>query len=507
MTTHSFLFGSILRGQESCPRQHYLSSSILSRGSAESCAAIAAWPVVGHADLQVTSRPIDALTPYSQNARTHSKKQVRQIADSIEHFGWTNPVLVDDAGGIIAGHGRVEAAKFLGLVEVPTIGIENLTEAQKRAYIIADNRLAELAGWDTEVLAGELQFLSAVDCDIDVQITGFEMAEVDLMIQSLEKGSASAEDEVPEVDETGPAVSVAGDLWRLGDQRLLCGDARDGDAYHRLMDGDRARLVFTDPPYNVRVDGHTSGLGKITHRDFAMASGEMTEAEFIVFLETVLTNMVDVSIDGALHYICMDWRHLLELLTAGRSTYDELKNCCVWAKSNAGMGSLYRSQHEEVLVFKTGKAPHVNNVLLGRFGRNRTNLWRYDGMSSFGPARMKALSMHPTVKPLDLVADVLQDSSNRGDVVLDPFCGSGTTLVAAEKTGRRGRVMEIDPHYVDIAIQRWEAFTGSLAHHDETGLTLEETKRQRLSEIISQPLPPHSPTPPLPSREDPVDGA
>jgi DNA modification methylase len=456
-------------------------------------------------DLQVTDRPIDSLKPYTRNARSHSKRQIRQIADSITRFGWTNPVLVDGDGGIIAGHARVEAAIHLGLKEVPTIRIEDLTEAEKCAYIIADNRLAELAGWDTDILAGELQFLASVDCDIDVQITGFEMAEVDLLIQSLEKPAGQAEDDLLEVSATTPAVSVTGDLWLLGDHRLLCGDARDGEAYQRLMDGELARLVFTDPPYNVRVDGHVSGLGKTTHREFAMASGEMTEAEFTAFLQTVLTNMADVSCDGALHFIAMDWRHLFELLTAGRAVYDELKNMCVWAKSNAGMGSLYRSQHEEVLVFKTGKAPHVNNVLLGRFGRNRTNLWRYQGVNSFRSGRMEELSMHPTVKPLDLVADVLQDCSNRGDVVLDPFCGSGTTIIAAEKTGRRAHCLEIDPLYVDAALQRWEKVSGAAARHAESGRSFEVTRQLRHTEMTLQPLPPDRPIPTLPITEDPVD--
>jgi DNA modification methylase len=305
------------------------------------------------------------------------------------------------------------------------------------------------------------------------------MAEVDLLIQSLDKNPGPSNDDIPEVDRTAPAISVMGDLWLLGDHRLLCGDARDRGAYDVLMDGEVARTIFTDPPYNVPVDGHVSGLGNTKHREFAMASGEMSEADFIAFLETVLANMAAVSCDGALHYICMDWRHLYELLTAARSVYDGYKNLCVWAKNNAGMGSLYRSQHEEILLFKKGKAPHVNNVLLGRFGRNRSNLWRYEGANSFRPGRMDDLTTHPTVKPLDLVADAILDSSNRGDIVLDPFCGSGTTLLAAETTGRRARCMEIDPHYMDADIRRWETFSGAKACHGETGLSLGEMMKQR----------------------------
>jgi len=430
-------------------------------------------------DLKVVWRPIETLKPYARNARTHSKKQIAQIADSVQTFGWTNPVLVDGNNGVIAGHGRVEAAKLLGIKEVPTIGIDDLTEAEQRAYALVDNRLAELAGWDSEILAGELQFLSTVDCYVDVHVTGFEMAEVDLLIQSLDKGPGPCDGEVPDVDRATPTISNLGDLWHLGDHRLLCGDARDSAAYQRLMDGELARSVFTDPPYNIKVENNVSGLGRIKHKDFAMAAGEMTESDFVAFLETVLNHMAATCLDGALHYICIDWRHLYELLTAGRSVYGELKNMCIWAKTNAGMGSLYRSQHEEILVFKKGKAPHINNVLLGRFGRNRTNVWRYDGVNSFRPGRMEDLASHPTVKPLDLVADAILDSSNRGDVVLDPFCGSGTTLLAAEKTGRRARCMEIDVHYVDAAIRRWEAFTGAAARHGESGHTFQEMTQGR----------------------------
>jgi DNA modification methylase len=428
--------------------------------------------------LAVTWCPIGTLEPYSNNARTHSKRQIRQIAESIEAFGWTNPVLVDGEGGIIAGHGRVEAAKLLGLAEVPTIRIDDLTEAQKRAYIIADNRLAELAGWDEEVLAIELQFLVSADVDIDVSLTGFAGAEVDLLIENIDDHDGEKEDELPRIDVAAAPVSQLGDLWLLGDHRLLCGDARDPAAYTALMAGETAAMVFSDPPYNVAIDGHVCGLGAIKHREFAMASGEMSEAAFTAFLTTVLANMAAVSSDGSLHYIFMDWRHLSEVLFAGRAAYAELKNFCVWAKPNAGMGSFYRSQHELVLVFKKGKAPHVNNIQLGRFGRNRSNLWQYHGVNNLDPERRQDLALHPTVKPVALVADALSDASNRGDSVLDPFCGSGTTIIAAEKTGRRAFCLEIDSLYIDTALRRWQALTGETAIHAQTGVSFPDMESE-----------------------------
>jgi DNA modification methylase len=425
-------------------------------------------------NLSVTSRPIGTLKPYPRNARRHSKRQIRQIASSIEAIGWTNPVLIDNEGGIIAGHGRVAAAELLGYEQVPTIQILDLTEAQKRAYILADNRLAELAGWDEEVLAIELQYLVSADVEVDVSLTGFADAEVDLLIENLDDGAGENDDELPPVDAGATPITQPGDYWLLGTHRLHCSDARDPEAYETLMGGARAAMVFTDPPYNVPIHRHVCGLGAVKHREFAMASGEMSEAAFIAFLKSVLTNMATASRDGSLHYLFIDWRHLSELLMAGRAVYDEYKSLCVWAKSNAGMGSFYRSGHELVLVFKKGKAPHVNNIQLGRFGRNRSNLWQYPSVNSLDPERRQDLVLHPTVKPVALVADALVDASNRGDIILDPFCGSGTTILAAEKTGRRAFCLEIDPLYVDVAIRRWQAATAAAAVHGDSGATFQE---------------------------------
>jgi DNA modification methylase len=427
------------------------------------------------------------LRPRPNNARTHSRIQVRKIAGSIQKFGFCNPVLVDDSNQIIAGHGRVEAAKLLGIDTVPICRLSHLSEAERRAYVLADNKLAELTGWDRELLALELQDL--IDINIDVELTGFEMAEIDLILDEAKEAgdtadSSSSDDVVPE-PLSGPAVSHVGDLWILGQHRLLCGDARDQRAYHRVLDGDKAEFVFTDPPYNVSIDGHVCGLGRVRHREFAMASGEMNEAQFTKFLREVFGLLVGNTIDGAIHQICMDWRHSWEMLNAGRSVYSELKNLCVWNKSNAGMGTFYRSKHELVFVWKAGCASHINNFELGQHGRHRTNVWDYAGITTIGQRRLEELSMHPTVKPFALVADALRDCSRRGGLVLDPFCGSGTILIAAEKTGRKARAIEIDPHYVDVAVRRWQTHTGKCALLAGTSETFDTVADRRPAELVA----------------------
>ena len=428
-------------------------------------------------DLKVTMETTSTLKPNSRNPRSHSKRQLRQIAASIRAFGWTNPILIDGDGIIIAGHGRLKAAMLLGLTQVPTICINDMTEAQKRGYILADNKLAENAGWDRDLLALELQGLLEMELDFDVTATGFEMGEIDLLIGGGEEDDDA--DQLPEADPGLPPVTQPGDLWQLGRHRLLCADATQPASFELLMGREQAEMVFTDPPYNVPIDGHVSGLGSAKHFEFAMASGEMSEAEFIAFLSKALGLLAAHSRDGAIHFVCMDWRHLFELLTVGRGVYSEFKNLCVWTKTNGGMGSLYRSQHELVAVFKKGSAAHINNVELGRHGRNRTNVWAYAGMNSFGAERDEALSMHPTVKPVRLVEDAILDCSTRGGLVLDGFVGSGTTLIAAERTGRRGFGLECEPRYIDLTLQRFRTFTGVEPLHVKTGLTLEELARTR----------------------------
>lgn len=426
------------------------------------------------------------LKPYTRNARTHSAKQIAQIAASIKAFGFNNPVLVDRQGTIIAGHGRVEAAKQLGLATVPAIRLEHLSEAEKRAYILADNRLAEKAGWDPEILAIELQHLIELEVDFDISVTGFELPEIDVLIDGLETTSAKADpaDAVPAVE--GPVVTRLGDLWHIGPHRLICGDATTPETYARLLAGERAQMVFTDPPYNVPIKGHVSGLGSVQHREFAMASGEMSEAEFTRFLSGVFTNLIEASVDGAIHYICMDWRHMGEVLAAATSRYADLKNVCVWAKTNGGMGSLYRSQHELVFVLKAGTAPHVNNVELGRHGRYRTNVWTYAGANAFSATLEDDLAIHPTVKPVALVADAIFDCSHRKGIVLDAFAGSGTTLVAAQKTGRRGYGIELDPLYCDVILRRMKKLTRLEAVLASTGDGFDTVAEARATELEAE---------------------
>lgn len=428
-------------------------------------------------DLSATYVPIGDLVPNDQNARTHSRRQIRQIADSIETFGWTNPILVDASGNIIAGHGRKLGAEYLGIEEVPVIRIEGLSEAEKRAYVLADNKLAENAGWDRDLLRLELGEL--IDLDVDVTLTGFEMGEIDLIVQDAGDGGDDDAEVSPEIDLEATSVSRPGDLWLIGPHRLYCGDARELSAYERLLDGELARMVFTDPPYNVEIDGNVSGLGQNRHREFVMASGEMSESEFLQFLEKTLGQMAAHSSDGAIHFVCMDWRHMDVLLAAGKAVYPELKNICVWNKTNAGMGTLYRSKHEFIAVFKSGRGPHVNNIELGRHGRHRANVWDYAGATVPGRRRDEELAMHPTVKPVAMVADAILDCSDRGDLVLDAFGGAGTTILAAARTGRRAAVMELDPTYVDATIRRMADVICMETVHAESGRTFAEIAQER----------------------------
>jgi DNA modification methylase len=438
--------------------------------------------------MAIEWRRISALTPYGSNARTHSKKQVRKLADSIETFGFLIPIVIDPGGEIIAGHGRLEAVRLLGLETVPTIRIDHLTEEMKRAFRVADNHIATLADWDEGLLAVELQELVELDLDFKIEATGFETAEIDLLIEGLECSEEPDDaDDPPATSENEPVISRVGDLWLLGDNRLHCASALEASSFETLMTGNEAELVFTDPPYNVPIKGNVGGLGVVQHKDFVMAAGEMSESEFIEFLFTSLNLTAENSADGAIHFICMDWRHQRELLTVGRRVYSELKNLCVWAKTNAGMGTFYRSQHELVFAFKAGTAPHINNFELGQYGRHRSNVWTYAGVNSFGTDRLDELAMHPTVKPVAMVADAIRDCSRRNGIVLDPFAGSGTTIVAAEKTGRRAYAMELEPRYVDVAIRRWQNFTGEHACHAVTTQTFDELTRLRPGDGSTEP--------------------
>jgi DNA modification methylase len=424
-------------------------------------------------EIRIEHVAIERLKLDPRNPRLHSDRQIKQIARSITAFGFNVPVLANRDGNLIAGHGRVDAAQRLGLREIPVIRLEHLTPEQERAFSIADNRLAETSTWDERLLGEVFRDLAAVELDFDLEATGFTMGEIDLRIDGLSVPVPSNSDPADKLPATveGPPVSRPGDLWQLGQHRLLCGNALESAAYERLMQGVAADVVFTDPPYNVPIHGHVSGKGQVRHREFLMASGQMTSAQFTRFLASALELLVRHSAPGSLHYVCMDWRHQHELLSAGLGIYAELKNLCVWVKDNAGMGSLYRSQHELIFVFKNGRTPHRNNVELGQHGRNRSNVWHYPGPHNFGRKGEEGnlAALHPTVKPVALIADAILDCSARGDLVLDPFLGSGSTMLAAERVGRICRGIELDPLYVDAAIRRWERLTGESAVHTATG--------------------------------------
>ena len=407
-----------------------------------------------HRQLRVVYRPISDLKPDPRNARTHPKRQIEQLCSSIRQFGFTNPVLIDEAGVLIAGHGRLRAAKDLGLAEVPTIVLSGLTEEQKKALRLADNKIALNAGWDLEILKLELAEIATLDVEFDMSLTGFASGEIDVVL----KAASDPDDEVIPAVPAEPRTKM-GDIWVLGDHRIGCGDGREVEFLRKVIgDGRSIDAAFLDPPYNVKINGHANAKGR--HREFAMASGEMTDEAFRTFLCETLGAAAEVSRDGAVHYVCMDWRHLDDVLAVGRSVYNNILNLCVWNKSNAGMGSLYRSKHEMVFVYRVGSTPHANMVELGRHGRNRTNVWDYPSVNSMAGSRREDLDLHPTVKPVAMVADAYQDVTKRGDLVFDMFLGSGTSLIAAERTGRYFRGCDIDPAYVDVAIDRWAQVTG-----------------------------------------------
>lgn len=425
-------------------------------------------------ELQIEYLATDKVIPYGGNARTHSPKQIDQIARSMAAFGFMNPLLVDAKDQLIAGHGRLLAAKKRGLARVPVLRIEHLDEAQRRAYMLADNKIAENAGWEPQLLRVELKFLMELDFEVD--LTGFSTPEIDVVMSPIDE---EADDPLPDLPAPDAVVTQPGDIWQLDGHRIGCGDCRDSALLDALMHGEQARMVLTDPPYNVPIAGHVSGLGKVQHQEFAMASGEMSSPEFVEFLRESIDAAAQHCMDAALLYLFMDWRHLAELQAACALLKLDPINLCVWVKSNGGMGSLYRSQHELVLVVKKGKGSHVNNVELGKHGRYRTNVWSYGGMNAFGQERDETLALHPTVKPVALLADAIKDVSHHGDMVLDSFLGSGSTLIAAEKSNRRCYGVEFDPRYVDVALQRWMALTGKQPVHVASGQAFEQLRASR----------------------------
>ena len=419
-----------------------------------------------------------ALVEDPRNARTHKPTQVAAIARSIKAFGFNVPILVDATGKVIAGHGRLAAARQLGMSEVPTILLYHLSEDQRRAYMIADNRLTDLSRWDDKLLGETLRDLSLADLDFELDAIGFSVGEIDLKIDGLNEIAEA--DEKPVQLETEPVTSV-GELWLLGRHRLLCGDALDPTAWDRLMNGEKAAMGFTDPPYNLPVNGFISGLGRTQHREFQMAVGELDRDGFVAFLEQPFRLMARHSVAGSIHFVAMDWRHASEILAAGEAAFTELKNICVWVKQ-AGMGSLYRSSHEFFFVWKSGRGRHQNHVELGKHGRARTNVWEYPSAATFRYSEgTDLLATHPTCKPTSLVADAILDVSKRGEIVIDGFLGSGTTIIAAERVGRTCYGLELDPLYCDAIVRRFEALTGEQARRED-GVTFADLVTSNASE-------------------------
>ena len=423
---------------------------------------------------------VDALIPDPRNTRVHPKAQLVKLQASIAEFGLNTPILIDEDNMLIAGHARLMAAKTLEIHTVPCIRITHLSTLQRRVLSIADNKIAEQAVWDPEALKAE--FAALCTFEFPVELTGFNTAEIDIIFDTPLVSAVSVSgpaDAVALPDQNLSAITRTGDCWVLGNHRLFCGDSLKPESYAEVTGGRRAAMVITDVPYNVPINGHVSGLGKASHREFAMASGEMSSDEFTKFLQTAMELMVQCSTDGSLHFIFMDWRHIREITTAGAATYSECKALCVWNKTNGGMGSLYRSKHELVFVYKNGFAPHCNNVQLGKHGRYRTNVWDYAGANTFGRDRDADLAAHPTVKPVGMIADAIRDCSKRGDLILDPFAGSGTILLAAERTGRNAAAIELDPRYVDTAIKRWQAATDKHATLLSSGQTFAQVEEER----------------------------
>lgn len=428
--------------------------------------------------LQVLYEDIKLIHGYDKNARTHDEKQIRQIAVSIERFGLNNPLLVDESGEIIAGHGRFEAAKLLGLTEVPCIRLLHLSDAQKRAYRLADNKIALNSGWTEDLLRLEIFELEAI-CEesFDITDTGFSMAEIDVLLDDQSKKPDSKLNATPFIPEN-EIVTKLGDVWSLGPHRIICGNSLEEETFKNLMLGSVCAMCLQDGPFNVSVNGHVGGSGAIKHAEFAFASGEMTAKEFIDFLIKNFGLCKKYSKDGSLHYNFMDWRHMTEILEAGK-VFDSLVNLCIWNKGIGGMGSLYRSQHEMCFIFKNGKDSHTNNVQLGSNGRYRTNVWDYPPAGKTG--QNADLRMHPTVKPVEMLKDAILDVTKRGDIVLDTFLGSGSTLIAAEKAKRVCYGIEYEPKYVDTAIRRYQGLFGKQAVLEATGETYDallEKKRQ-----------------------------
>jgi DNA modification methylase len=369
-------------------------------------------------------------------------------------FGVITPILVNKDYEIIAGHGRWEALKQIGgYTKAPVIMLEHLTKVQADAYRLADNRIADEAEYDFSILKIELEELSLSD-EIVITDTGFNISEVDAIILDNYGVKEEKPDKADELKSAEIVQKVAyGDIWQLGKHYLLCGDATNESHYAELMGADKANIAVCDPPYNVPIKGHVCNT---KHEEFAMASGEMTDEEFGAFADKFMGNLVKFSNDGSLNFIFIDWRSVKTFLISGEKHYSALKNICVWNKTIGGMGNMYRSQHEFVCVFKNGNAPYINNIELGKNHRYRTNVWNHKGINATNPKSLELLKLHPTVKPIGLLHEILLDASGVGDIVLDPFGGSGSTLLACQRAKRKCRMIEISPSYCSLIIHRFK---------------------------------------------------
>jgi len=422
--------------------------------------------------------PIEQLKPAERRPRTHNRAQKRKLAAILRTVGFIDPIVADENWNVLAGHLRLEVGHELGLKTIPVIQISHLNDTEKRTYVLAANRIAEDAGWDRSLLAVELGELALMlpEADIELEATGFSINDFDQIVADFGEHSPEAAEALPK---PGPSVSQLNDLWLCHKSRLYCADALQAASFVALMAGQRATMTFTDAPYNVSILKHARGRSRTALKEFAVASGEMTTAEFLHFLQSVFQLIASVSIDGSIVFSCIDWAHVHTMLEAGGQSFSELKNICVWVKSNGGMGTFYRSRHEMVCIFKVGSAPHINTFELGQHGRSRTNVWEYAGLSGFKCGRAEELAMHPTVKPVRMIADAMLDCSKSQSIVLDPFLGSGSTLIAGEMVGRRVFGLELDASYVDVAVRRWQAFTGRDAILEATGQTFEEVENER----------------------------
>lgn len=441
--------------------------------------------------VDIVYRPVAEIHAYGRSLRKRSKRWSSAMKASIQRFGLILPILIDQGGQIIGGEGVFEVAKECGFTEVPTVRIDHLSETDIQLLRLALNRIAEESSWDTLELTEEWRELLPLTIDLGYEVSGFATPEIDSLLHQPPAGAGrDADDDPVEVGMPGSEVSRLGDIWQLGDHLVLCGSSLEPENLQRVMGEDRARMVLTDAPYNVKIQGNVGGLGKHKHREFVQASGEMSEAHFTEFLTTSITALAAFCRNGALLYMFMDWRHVWEIMSGIRAADLTMINMAVWAKTSPALGAFYRSQHELCFIARKGDEKHKNNIDLGRWGRTRSNVWQYAGVNSFGPGRDEQLAMHSTCKNVSMLVDAIRDASDRGEIVLDGFLGSGSTLIAAERTGRICRGVELDPLYVDTILHRWKRVTDSEGVLQDTGETFSQVAERRAREkIIVSPRP------------------